>query len=141
MDSKLKILEYEKFSNVKKWVDIASKYNVKKVYMEHVWSMGTDGSKSTTTFITNFGKQLGWLEALNYSYKLIAPLKWQNFLIPIGRSSDRKIRKEQIMKVIRSAYPDMETTFKTKRNWDIADAIAICLYGVSEELKNGKAKG
>ena len=144
MDEDGEIISFGDYANRDK-ADVAS---VDLGMIEKVSSRPGQGVVSVFTFGVSYGIWQGHLEAYGTPFEFVLPNKWQKAVLdyipakhlkPDGETSkgatarralNRAILKEAIVEFVKRKYPDLKEVLSLKKNWDIADAVCIALYGV-----------
>lgn len=114
--------------------------------IEEVFIMPGSAAKSSTSFITYYGRYLGYLEAFEIPYELVRPQKWQKIVfpkipvkVPIPKNgTDKAIRKAKYkrktaakkfsLQIARSKFPDMMDRIKREKDHNRAEALLIAEY-------------
>lgn len=115
-------------------------------YIERAVAYKGQGAKSINTYLTNFGKLLGYLEVLGYKYKLISPKEWQSFFnikssITIPKNVDKKtksmLRYKQRKEVKQLSIKKASEIFNMEiKNNNLADSLLILKYCIEKEGKD-----
>lgn len=104
--------------------------------IEAVHAAPGQGVSSTFIFGANFGWWCGVLDALNYSYTLVSPQKWQGLLFKDYKNSmgslDRSTKELslELANKLFSRDKDTKNYFKRKKDHGRSDASLIGWYGI-----------
>lgn len=122
--------------------------NIDFAILEKVSARPGQGGCSVFTFGVSYGIWQGMLENYKIPFELVTPQKWQKAVLdfvpahipPPERESpaaaakrakaNRNALKAGIVAFVGRRYPDLCSFFSKKKNWDVADAICIALYGL-----------
>ena len=86
--------------------------------IEKVHSMPRQGVASTFKFGANYGRWLGWLQALGIPYQEVTPQRWQGALA-CATKGNKNVTKERAWQM----WPELRPTHAT------ADALLIAYFG------------
>lgn len=89
------------------------------VWLEQIHATPGSSSKSTTSFVTNWGMIQGFLIALDQNYNLVSPQKWQKKILDTPSRGDKTLHKIKAEEI----FPEYE--FHVSE----ADAVLIAEYG------------
>jgi len=110
------------------------------------------GASSATVFMKNAGHWEGVLETKCWPYDLVTPQAWQKKVLdfqltkipPVKDETPAQARarvaqnrqklKAAIVAFVLRRYPNLTSTLKIKKNWDMADAICLALYARSRMI-------
>lgn len=108
------------------------------VVVESVHSAPGQGVSSTFKFGANFGWWLGVLDALDISYTLVSPQKWQGALFKKYKTPTGGLKgttKEISLRVAKELFSrelDTKWWFERKRDHGRSDASLIGWYGIQK---------
>jgi hypothetical protein len=138
------VLEVGSFADRKR-LELA---NIDFAILEKVSARPGQGVCSVFTFGVSYGIWQGMLENYKIPFELVTPQKWQKTVLdfvpahtpPLKNETpteatkrtkaNRSALKAGIVAFIGRRYPDLRGFFSKKKNWDVADAICIALYGL-----------
>ena len=123
---KIKIIDFENF--VKTNIFDTNYHPLRSVInavIEKVSSSPQQGVCSAFSFGQNYGFWQGILYALDISYELISPQKWQKEIFDSKKEDDRK---EMSRQMARRLFPQLNEHLKRKKDHNRADALLIAEY-------------
>lgn len=138
------ILQYGSFAE-RRNLELA---NIDLAIIEKVSARPGQGVTSVFTFGVNYGIWQGMLENYRIPFRLVTPQRWQKHVLDFVPSGTPKVKDESpkdgakrlaanranlkagIVAFVGRRYPEMCGHLSKKKNWDVADAICIALYGL-----------
>lgn len=127
-------IEEKNFINANRIRELLVEHDVRKCFIEEGTAMAKPGvKKQGVTSMFRYGKACGIVEGicagLAISLELIKPSSWKREML----KDQKKGKGSSIVKVSRM-YPKLRLT--RKKDHGIADALLICLYGVTKDIQN-----
>lgn len=132
----LTIIDYNYRVGIHTLREILASNNCCSAVVESVHSAPGQGVSSTFKFGSNFGWWLGVLDALDISYTLVSPQKWQGALFKKYKTPTGELKgtsKEVSLKVAKELFsrePDTKGWFERKKDHGRSDAALIGWYGI-----------
>lgn len=106
--------------------ELNAQYSIKRVFVERVASMPSQGVASVFSFGESAGIVRGVIAGVGLPIVYVTPVSWKRYFTLTG------LDKDAARTTVMSLYP-MFKGLERKKDVDRADAALICLYGVEKK--------